>query len=437
MSVAANHDPRAVAAQILKTVIQDKRSFDAVLLDYLNVNNPDSGLIHELAAGSLRWWWQLATIVDQLLNKPLKAKDFDVYCLMVVGLYQIDFTRIPDHAAVAQTVNASKIIGKQWSGNLVNAVLRRFIRERDQLKQRLKNDSIFTYSHPGWMIDEFRSDWPDDWCKLLNANNKQNKLTIRVNVTKTTVEEVCRQLEHNQIEFKKTDQSPAGIVILDKTKVWHTEFWQEGLISVQDESAQLTTYMTKLEPGMRVLDACAAPGGKTCHMLEQQTKLNLLALEKDAARMEKLKQNLTRLNLQCQTKVADAIDIKSWWDGQLFDLILIDAPCSGSGVINKHPDIKHLRREVDIKQNVQTQRLLLDKLWPVLKTSGQLLYCTCSVFRQENDQQAQWFIDKYTNAKEIILDDRFGRKMPYGQQRLPSDYESDGFYYVGFGKTAG
>ena len=435
MSAQTSQEPRAVAAQIVKQVTRDQRSLDPVLEEHFKKNNKDSALIHELAAGTLRWWWRLTAQADELLDKPLKSKDFDLYCLIVTGLYQLQFTRIPDHAAVSQTVSASKLIGKQWSSRLVNALMRRFIRERDVFTERFKYDPSFVYSHPDWIIEKLKSDWPDDWDKILKANNEQQNLTIRVNNQKTTVDQVCQSLQEQQIKFSKTQDSPVGVRILDKTKIWQSELWRGGLVCVQDESAQLTTYMTKLEPGMRVLDACAAPGGKTCHLLERQPELKLLALEVEPARVGKLKQNLNRLNLDCETKVADAGDPQSWWDGRQFDLILIDAPCSGSGVINKHPDIKHLRRVTDIEQNVQTQRRLLDKLWPVLKAGGQLLYCTCSVFRQENDQQAQWFINKYANAKEIALDDRFGRKMPFGRQRLPSDYESDGFYYAGFSKT--
>ena len=437
MSVQTSQEPRAVAAQIVKQVTQDKRSLDPVLEEHLKRNNKDSALTHELAAGTLRWWWRLTTQADELFDKPLKSKDFDLYCLIVVGLYQLQFTRIPDYAAVSQTVNASKLIGKQWGNKLVNALMRRFIRERDVFTEQFKHNPTFVYSHPDWIIEKLKADWPDDWNRVLAANNEQQNLTIRANNQKTTADQVCQSLQQQQIEFSKTQDSPVGIRILDKTKIWQSELWRDGFVSVQDESAQLTAYMAELEPGMRVLDACAAPGGKTCHLLEQQPELELLALEIEPVRLERLKQNLSRLNLDCETKVADAGDPESWWDTRQFDLVLIDAPCSGSGVINKHPDIKHLRRVTDIEQNVQTQRHLLDKLWPVLKTGGQLLYCTCSVFRQENDQQAQWFINKYANAKELTLDDRFGRKMPYGRQRLPSDYKSDGFYYVGFGKTSG
>ena len=437
MSVKTSQEPRAVAAQIVKQVAQDKRSLDPVLEEHLKRNNKDSALIHELAAGTLRWWWRLTAQADELLDKPLKSKDLDLYCLIMVGLYQLQFTRIPDHAAVSQTVNASKLIGKQWSNKLVNALMRRFIREGDVITEQFKHDPTFVYSHPDWMIEKLKVDWPDDWNKVLAANNEQQNLTVRVNNQKATVDQVCHSLQQQQIEFSKAQDSPVGIRVLDKTKIWQSQLWRDGLVCVQDESAQLTAYMTKLEPGMRVLDACAAPGGKTCHLLERQPELELLALEIEPVRLERLKQNLDRLNLDCETKVADAGDPKSWWDARQFDLILIDAPCSGSGVINKHPDIKHLRRVTDIEQNIQSQRLLLDKLWPVLKTGGQLLYCTCSVFRQENDQQAQWFINKYANAKELTLDDRFGRKMPFGRQRLPSDYESDGFYYVGFRKISG
>ncbi len=434
MPANPHQDPRTVTVRILTAVIQNKRSLNDVLPAFLQQENQNNALIHELAAGSLRWWWRLSTYVDQLLSKPLKPKDFDVYCLLVIGVYQIQFMRIPDHAAVSQTVNSSREIGKHWSRNLINAVMRRFIREQDELEQKFKTNPVVIYSHPGWMIKQLQADWPDQWKTVLEASNKQPSLTLRINASKTTIDDVCQQLRDDEIEFSVMTDSPVGIVILDKSKIWHSALWKQGLVSVQDESAQLVACMPELRPGMRVLDACAAPGGKTCHLLEVEPDLNLLALEKDSSRMQRLEENLARLNLNAEARVADATDLDSWWNGEAFDLVLIDAPCSGSGVISKHPDIKHLRRPADIQQNIQNQRQLLDKLWSVLKTEGQLLYCTCSVFRQENDQQAQWFINKYTNAGVIALDGRFGLQMPYGRQRLPSE-SSDGFYYAGFTKN--
>ncbi len=429
-------DVRVDAALAVKAVIQDQRSLTDVLPQVLDGVNQDAALLHELTAGTLRWWERLSMQIEVLLSKPLQPKDFDIYCLMLIGLYQIQFTRIPDHAAVSQTVNGTKSLAKPWSTNLVNAVLRRSIREKEQLQQQFQDNPVFRYSHPQWMIKKLQHDWPENWEKILESNNKRKTLTLRVNVNKSKVDEVLGKLDTEKVSACKTKDSPVGIKMRDKSKIWQSDFWKNGHISVQDESAQLAAYMVELKPGMRGLDACAAPGGKTCHFLELQPSLDLLALEKDAIRMKRLQQNLDRLNLQCDTHVADASDLGSWWDGELFDLVLLDAPCSGSGVIHKHPDIKHLRRATDVEQNVQTQRKLLDTLWSVLKTGGSLLYCTCSVFRQENDQQAQWFINKHPQAQPISLDDRFGLVLTIGRQRLPSDYDSDGFYYAGFTKKA-
>lgn len=429
-------DPRVVAVFAVKAVIQNQRSLSDVLPEILGDVNQDAGLIHELTAGTLRWWWHLSMQVDQRLNKPLKLKDFDIYCLMVVGLYQIKFTRIPDHAAVSQTVSCAKSLGKQWSGKLVNAVLRGFIREQDQMDKKFKDDPVFQFSYPRWMIETLQRDWPDDWKEILAANNQPKALTLRVNSSQTTVNSVHSTLQSQGIDLSMTKDSPVGLRINDKSKIWRNDLWKQGHISVQDESAQLVAYALELKPGMRVLDACAAPGGKSCHFLELEPELELLALEKDATRITRLKENLQRSNFECKTQIADAADLDSWWDGDLFDIILLDAPCSGSGVIHKHPDIKHLRRETDIEQSVQIQQQLLDKLWSVLKSGGSLLYCTCSVFRQENDQQAQWFIDKHSNAQEIPLDNRFGKQMDVGRQRLPSKNDADGFYYAGFSKNS-
>ena len=430
-----NSDARVLAARALEQVIKNKRSLRDVLPDILQqAQDKQSGLIHELTAGTLRWWWQLSAIIAQLLQKPLKGKDFDIEALIALGVYQIEFTRVPAHAAVSETVNAAALMGKPWAKKLVNAVLRNFLRNTQKFNDAANKDETFIYSHPKWMITQIKKDWPLHWQTILEANNQLAPLTLRVNQQTTSTDDAIEALASIEVSAVKTLSSPVGLNISTDKKIWQTHLWDQALFSVQDESAQLVAQVTQLKPKMKVLDACAAPGGKTAHLLETQPDIDLTALDIQTLRVQQLKQNLERLNLDCTVKTADARDLNSWWQGAEYDLIIIDAPCSGSGVIRRHPDIKHLRQPQDITENMETQRQLLAKLWSVLKVGGNMLYCTCSIFRQENDLQAAWLLENNPDAKLIPLPERYGLEVNIGRQRLPGVDDSDGFYYAYFEK---
>ena len=428
-------DPRVLAATAIGQVIKKQRSLRDVLPEVLQLaGDKHAGLIHELTAGTLRWWWQLSAITRQLLQKPLRAKEFDIEVLIALGLYQIEFTRVPAHAAVSESVNAAALLGKPWAKKLINAVLRSYLRDKEKLIETANNDETSIYSHPQWMINEVRQDWPQHWQLILNANNQLAPLTLRVNQQTITRDKAIEALAAIEVDAKQTKVSPTGVNIGAGIKIWQTGLWDQALFSVQDESAQLVAQAVDLKPQMKVLDACAAPGGKTAHLLETQPDIDLTALEIQASRVPQLKENLQRLKLECTIKIADAVAIESWWQGEEYDLIIIDAPCSGSGIIRRHPDIKHLRHPEDIAENVETQRRLLAKLWSVLKVGGKMLYCTCSIFRQENDQQASWLLENRTDAKLVSLPEQYGLDINFGRQRLPSIDESDGFYYAYFEK---
>lgn len=435
MAKNAIKDSRVLAAHAVEQVVKHRRSLREVLPEVLqNARENESGLIHELTAGTLRWWWRLAEIINSLLRKPLRSRDFDIEALIALGLYQLEFMRVPQHAAVSETVKAAGLLGKPWAKKLINALLRNFLRETQRHCATLSNSETYEYSHPRWMITRLQNDWPDRWQQILKANNQLAPLTLRVNLQTATRDDVIEALALINISATPTSASTAGLKIAPGTKVWQTELWRRGLFSVQDESAQLAAELVILKPGMKVLDACAAPGGKTAHLLEKQPEIDLLALDIRAERAEQIRQNLQRLNLSCQVKTADAGVPDSWWQGEVYDLIIIDAPCSGSGVIRRHPDIKHLRLPGDIAENVKTQRRLLAKLWPLLKVGGNMLYCTCSVFRQENDQQAGWMLEHRPDAKLKPMPERYGFDVNPGRQRLPGVDESDGFYYAHFEK---
>ena len=341
---------------------------------------------------------------------------------------------VPEHASVSESVNAAALLGKPWAKKLINAVLRNFLRDRQRLTSAANSDEKSVYSHPQWMITQIKKDWPGHWQNILEAGNQQAPLTLRVNKQKMTRDNAIKALSSIQISATRTNDSSVGLNIPTGTKVWQTELWNQALFSVQDESAQLVAQVAALKPRMKVLDACAAPGGKTAHLLETQPAIDLTALEIQALRAAQLKENLERLNLSCEIKIADAGDLQSWWQGEEYDLVIIDAPCSGSGVIRRHPDIKHLRRPQDITENVKTQRQLLAKLWSVLKVGGNMLYCTCSIFRQENDLQASWLLQNKPDAKLLSLPEHYGLDVNIGRQRLPGVVESDGFYYAYFEK---
>jgi 16S rRNA (cytosine967-C5)-methyltransferase len=251
----------------------------------------------------------------------------------------------------------------------------------------------------------------------------------------TTRQKAIEALCAEQITASRTQSSPVGLHISPGTKIWQSELWNQALFSVQDESAQLVSGLTPLKPEMKVLDACAAPGGKTAHLLEAEPGIDLTALDINAARVAQIRENLARLKLECSIRNADARDLESWWQGEQYDLIVLDAPCSGTGVIRRHPDIKHLRQPEDIAENVETQRQLLAKLWSVLKVGGNMLYCTCSILRQENDLQAGWMLENNADAKLISLPACYGMDVNFGRQRLPGEDDSDGFYYAYFEKN--
>ena len=428
-------DARVLAVRAIEQVIRHGRSLRDVLPEVLpQAKDGQSGLVHELTAGTLRWWWRLSGIEAQLLQKPFRAKDFDIEILIALGLYQIEFTRVPEHAAVSESVNAAALLGKPWAKSLINAVLRNFLRNKPSLTDLSDKQAALVYSHPEWLITQIKNDWPQHWPAILDANNQLAPTTLRVNRQVVSREKAIEALSSEQIDAARTQSSPVGVHISTGTKIWQSELWNRGLFSVQDESAQLVAGVAPLRPQMKVLDACAAPGGKTAHLLETQPDIDLTALDIRASRVGQIKENLQRLNLSCIIKIADAGDLDCWWQGEPYDLIILDAPCSGTGVIRRHPDIKHLRQPRDITENVKTQRQLLDKLWSVLKVGGNMLYCTCSILRQENELQAGWMLENKPDAKLLPLPAHYGIDMNFGRQRLPGVDDSDGFYYAYFEK---
>ena len=425
-------NPRLLAAQVLSAVIDNGQSLNDVLPGALErVVLRNRGLLQELCYGTLRWYHQLNYLLQQLLSKPFKKRDRDLHALLLSGLYQLLYLRTPSYAAVSETVASARELGKPWAANLVNAVLRNFERQRSSLLAQLEHHPQLLHSHPEWLLKRLQVDWPEHWPAIIAANNQHPPQHLRVNLARVSRSDYLQQLHDADIDAAPVHAIDSSVTLTHATAVEQLPGFAEGLVSVQDLAAQLAAYLLDLQPGQRVLDACAAPGGKTCHMLEHETSINLVAIDSDVTRLGKLEQNLTRLQLNAEIITADAGQPQQWWDGRLFDRILLDVPCSATGVIRRHPDIKLLRRESDITALAYSQTQLLEQLWPLLKPGGQLLYATCSVLEQENSDRVHQFLQTQKDAQEQPLhDDNWGISCKYGRQILPGDQGMDGFFYA-------
>ena len=423
---------RIAAARVITAVLQDEGSLSTLLPYYTTkVDDRDKGLMQQLCYGTLRYYPRLLAYLNLLLAKPFKTKDKDLEAVLACSIYQLLETRIPTHAAVNEAVAACKALKKPWAKGLVNAVLRRFLREREQLDSALKQSSAFKTAHPDWLITLWREAWPDQLDAIVEANNAQPPMTLRVNQRQSHQTKYLSQLETAGIDATATLFTPEGITLKNPQDVSALPGFSEGEVSVQDEAAQLSAHLLDLKPGQRILDACCAPGGKTCHILELvDNNAELIALDISAKRLERVEENLERLGLQATLVAGDATDTNSWWDGQPFDRILLDAPCSATGVIRRHPDVKLLRKPADIAKLAKLQLTLLNALWPLLKDDGILIYATCSTLPQENDQVVLRFIASNTDAVVKKLDLATGIKTPFGCQLLPQVGGHDGFYYA-------
>ena len=434
------YNSRAIAAQIIFRVLKARISLTDALSTGVNadINSRDRAFIQELCYGVIRWYAPLKQLCSYLLKKPLNATDQDIYALLLIGLYQLNYLRTSPHAAVHETVQAARELNKVWAVPLINGVLRSFQRQKASLLKKLPKDSHF--AHPDWLIKKLQQAWPNEWQAILAANNHLPPMSLRVNLLKITRKDYAQKLKDNSITGNLSELSQAGIMLEESCPVLKLPGFLEGEVSIQDTAAQLAAPLLLLAPGQRILDACAAPGGKTTHILEVQPDLvSCLAIDHDAIRLKKVKENLNRLRLadkKVQLLCTKAEDLKSTWKGDLFDRILLDAPCSGTGVIRKHPDIKLLRREEDIDKLAEQQYQLISSLWGLLKPNGILLYVTCSVLPEENNEVLIRFLSRCSDAKEEVIDEKWGVACPIGRQILPQIHGPDGFYYARLRKRA-
>lgn len=422
-------DCRAVAARCLAQIHRGASLTEQIPIFEANVTERDRPLFRQLCYGTLRFYPRLMAIVAQLLKKPLKAKDSDVLMLMLLGGYQLTDTRVPAHAAINATVGATKDLKKPWAKALVNAVLRQWQRQPEILLEKLSEASIA--AHPEWFYQAILKAWPQQAASIMEQNNLQPPMCLRVNQQFGATSDYLEKLIDAGIKADLCNYSAHGIRLQQPVPVGQLPLFSEGWVSVQDEAAQLAASLLQLQPRQRVLDACCAPGGKTCHILETETQLGeVVALDIDENRLQRVEENLQRLHLNASLLTGDAAQTDQWWDGKSFDRILLDAPCSATGVIRRNPDIKLHRNADDIKNLSELQQKILLAIWPTLRPGGRLLYATCSVLPEENVETIARFCNREKDAEHIPIDADWGIPCDFGRQLLPQAQGHDGFYYA-------
>ncbi|MEE3197281.1 MAG: 16S rRNA (cytosine(967)-C(5))-methyltransferase RsmB [Pseudomonadota bacterium] len=419
---------RAVAARVSARILRDGITAEKAINEIDSADSRDQGLIRAFVLGTLRWYHRLQWQLDRLLSHPLGRRETELAALIRLGLFQLQWMRIPDHAAVSATVAAADLLGKAHTRGLVNAVLRRFLREAEKFQGELQNSPEAFYSHPSWLLEVVRDDWMDSWKEIVTANNEHPPMWLRVNLSRATRREYMARLSEAGILASTVPGAGPGALLLEVPQpAGSLPGFEEGLVSIQDGAAQFAAGFLGIEPGYRVLDACAAPGGKTAQILETCAGLGqLLALDRDQYRLQSLAENLDRLKLQGTLRHADATRPSDWWDGKPFQRILIDAPCSAVGVIRRHPDIKILRQANDMEEIVLEQAKLLRTLWPLLSVGGRLLYATCTVLKNENHYQIERFLRETPGAHTV--------RQKFERQIMPGEANMDGFYYASIEK---
>ena len=431
---------RPVALEILQQVLIKGRSLAVAKSAADCLEGRDRALAMELANGVLRWHWKLDHLLGQFLKKPLRNKEHDLKLLLLMSLYELVELSTPDYAVVNEAVSTSKVLGKQWAKGMINGVLRNFIRDQEACLRKMESNQEAYYSHPYWLISLLKEDWPDHWQAILKANNQRPPLWLRVNAAQNNTEDYKVLLDEQGLSSSQHPLALQALKLEQGVDVTSLPGFAQGAVSVQDAGAQLAATLLDVKKDQRILDLCAAPGGKTCHVLELEPDIeSMTAVELEEKRMLRVRENLARLNFEAELIVADASEA-SWWDGKPFDRILVDAPCSSTGVIRRHPDIKVLRWEEDIKSLVNVQQKILQQAWQMLAPGGKLLYVTCSVLRQENEAQIANLLTTQNDVIELDLIEEgssksWGVACKHGRQLLPGDHDTDGFYFCALSKA--
>lgn len=393
----------------------------------------DRALVAAMTFGVMREWRLLDTLAARMWKRPPPAL---VQALILVGLYQLRSMRVPPHAAVHATVAATNALRVPKMRGMVNALLRRYQRDQAKLVAALGTAPGVHTSHPDWLVAALQADWPQQWQNLLTENNRPAPMVLRVNTRKITRDAYLQRLLYAGLNATPHSVAPQALCLEQPVPVESLPGFTEGQISVQDAAAQLAAPLLSTPPGSRVLDACAAPGGKAAHILEL-SDCELLALDIDAARVSLVEQTFQRLGVAGTARCADASQPQQWWDGKPFDRILIDAPCTGTGVIRRHPDIKWLRRKSDVATTAARQRALLDALWPLLAPGGVLLYATCSTLRAEGASVVANWVPKADAANSTTIDAEWGTAETVGRRIRPGEDAMDGFYYARLKRSQG
>lgn len=426
-----SYNLRALAARCCYDVVDQGLSLSEALpkAQALTDNALDKALLQEICFGVLRYLPQLEAVCGQLMLKPLIKQLRPLQFLLYVGIYQLKFMRIPDHAAISETVDAARELKGQSLTKLINGVLRNVQRQQQLFNFDNAPDAV-KYNHPGWLIKALQQAYPDNWQAILEANQHKAPLWLRVNVSKIDATDYAAALTRAGIEYSRPlADLPAAIKLTQAQDVTSLPGYTEGWFSVQDAAAQYAAVLLNAKNGQRVLDACCAPGGKSCHILELAPQAELTALDKDPKRLLRVHDNLARLGLKATVMAADAAEPDSWWQGEQFDRILLDVPCSATGVIRRHPDIRWLRKHADIAVLAELQQRILSQCWQLLAPGGTLLYATCSVLPQENQQQIAQFLQQHSNA-QLQPAPQQSTHQQFGWQLLPGEQDGDGFFYA-------
>ena len=423
---------RVAAARVLDAVLHRGRSLKAELAAQLPklADVRDRALVEAICFAVLRQPSRFEAALKAWVPRPLGRRDDELRALLYTGFAQLDPLALPAHAALAATVDAARVLGRAHQAGMVNALLRRAQREGLPAGDPAAH-------WPQWLRRHLRRDWPDDHARILEASAQTPPLWLRVNRLRQSREAYLQRLREAGFEAQPDTDALEALRLESGIAVAQLPGFAEGDVSVQDLSAQRVADALALPSGASVLDACAAPGGKSAHLLERDPALRLIALDVDAARMERVRSTFARLQVGTNARLlaADAIRLEQWWDGTPLDAVLIDAPCSATGIVRRQPDVLLHRRESDLAPLLATQAQLLDALWKALAPGGVLLYATCSVLKVENEAQVEAFLARTPGARAEPLDDRFGRVSGAGRQRLPGEQGGDGFFYARLRKT--
>jgi 16S rRNA (cytosine967-C5)-methyltransferase len=421
---------RGHAVSIVRGVIDQHNSLNSLLEKHQQeLPSEQHAFLSQLCYGSLRWYLRLEFWLQKLMYKPLKGKDRDVHFMLILGLFQLAYLNKPRHAVMNETVNLSREFDKSWASGLINGVLRNFVRQQSALLQDSAATLAVKTAMPRWLCALLEQAYPQHYEQLLGCLNERAPMTLRVNSQRFKTLQYLKELDKLGIEARPSALASHALILEQPCDVDQLPGFYQGFCSVQDEAAQLVTLFLRPKAQQSVLDACCAPGGKTAALLEVFPDLRLVAVDTDAERQQRTANTLERLSLKAELITADAGQPESWWNGQQFDHILLDAPCSATGVIRRHPDIKHLRRPQDINQLSNLQYRLLTRLWSTLKTGGTLLYVTCSILPQENTNIIGRLLTNQPDAVVVNPPVKGDIEVEVGCQFLPQTQGHDGFYY--------